>query len=94
GIGGTRMGLHTLSDYNGLCGYKIAEAINTGNYTALIAADSITEFGTYPQQVANALGASALNMGIGGTRMGLHTLSDYNGLCGYKIAEAINTGNY
>lgn len=56
--------------------------------------DSITEFGTYPQQVANALGATALNMGIGGTRLGFHSLPNYDELSGYKIAKAINTGNF
>lgn len=56
--------------------------------------DSITEFGNYPIDVGSTLAATVLNMGIGGTRMGFHTLPDYDELCGYKIAKAINTGNF
>src|SRR5690606_27900927 len=38
GIGGTRMGVHQNADYNELCGYNIAKAIKSGDWTAMQAA--------------------------------------------------------
>uniref|UniRef100_UPI0039AF20E4 SGNH/GDSL hydrolase family protein n=1 Tax=Empedobacter brevis TaxID=247 RepID=UPI0039AF20E4 len=56
--------------------------------------DSTVEFGTIPTQVGSLLGYDIKNCGVGGTRMAVHTLSDYKDLSFYKIAEAINSGDW
>ena len=54
--------------------------------------DSITEFGTYPQQVGDITGLIAYNVGVGGCRMSNHTLPYYDKFSMTKLADAITTG--
>lgn len=56
--------------------------------------DSLMELETYPEQVAAKAGFLLLKAGIGGTRMAAHSDPGYDGLGGYKIAQAIGSGNY
>ena len=62
--------------------------------TTMFCGDSVTEFGTYPEQVAELIGANAIKVGYGGCRMATHPDVNYNELSMYKIAQAINTGNF
>jgi len=62
--------------------------------TVAFIGDSITELGDYPERTAALLGTRVYNFGIGGTRMGVHQNADYNELCGYKLADAINSGDF
>lgn len=55
--------------------------------------DSITEFGTYPTQMANRLGATGYNIGFGGCRWGKHSNALYDEMCMYKVADYIATDN-
>ena len=54
--------------------------------------DSITEFGTYPQQVGDITGLIAYNVGVGGCRMSNHLLPYYDKFSMTKLADAITTG--
>jgi len=56
--------------------------------------DSVTEFGTYPEQIAGLTGATTYKIGFGGARMARHTDSDYNELSMYKLADTIATQNF
>ena len=61
--------------------------------------DSVTEFGNYPDIIANVTGAQTYNIGFGGCRMGTRlsqstTSLMYNQLAMYKIADTIASGNY
>lgn len=51
--------------------------------------DSVTEFGTYPQQVGDILGATTYNVGVGGCRMSYHPDHGYDGFSMTKLANAI-----
>lgn len=65
------------------------------NQTELVElGDSVTEFGTYPDTVAHLLGYKTYNCGVGGTRMSQHPNDYYKDLSFYKIADAIDTGNW
>jgi len=55
--------------------------------------DSITEFGSYPTQLANRLGATGYNIGFGGCRWGKHSNALYDEMCMYKVADYIATDN-
>lgn len=56
--------------------------------------DSITEFGTYPQQIGKLTGAITYNVGVGGTRMRWHPNNGYNQFSMTKLADAITTGDF
>ena len=52
--------------------------------------DSITEFGTYPEQIGDLLGIEAINVGFGGTRLVEHDyVGDYNAFCFCNIVKSI-----
>ena len=52
--------------------------------------DSITEFGTYPEQIGDLLGIEAINVGFGGTRLVEHDyVGDYNQFCFCNIIKSI-----
>ncbi|PJI34075.1 hypothetical protein CU320_01700 [Acinetobacter pseudolwoffii] len=55
--------------------------------------DSITEFGTYPQQIGTRLGASGYNVGFGGCRWAKHTNALYDPFSMYRVADYIATEN-
>lgn len=56
--------------------------------------DSITENGTYPQQIGTRLGLSnAYNVGFGGCRWGTHNNALYDPMCMYQVANYIATDN-
>jgi lysophospholipase L1-like esterase len=55
--------------------------------------DSITEFGTYPEQIGTLTGADVKNVGFGGTRLVTHDgVGHYNHFSMSKLATAITTG--
>lgn len=56
--------------------------------------DSLTEFKTIPELIGKNLGIPFLNVGVGGTRMSYHEDATYGALSFYKIAEAINSGDF
>lgn len=56
--------------------------------------DSITENGTYPQQLAQMIGGSVLRMGFGGCRMANHEDSGYNAMCMNNISQDIFDNDY
>ena len=56
--------------------------------------DSITENGTYPQQLAQMIGGEVLRMGFGGCRMANHEDSGYNAMSMCNISANIKTGDY
>lgn len=56
--------------------------------------DSITENGTYPQQLAQMIGGKVLRMGFGGCRMANHEDSGYNAMCMNNISDDIASGDY
>lgn len=56
--------------------------------------DSITENGTYPQQLAQMIGGKVLRMGFGGCRMANHEDSGYNAMCMNNISDDIAAGDY
>lgn len=55
--------------------------------------DSITEFGTYPQQIGSRLGATGYNVGFGGCRWAKHTNALYDPFSMYRVADYIATEN-
>jgi len=61
--------------------------------TAFFLGDSITQNGDYPARVAARLGCTAVNGGIGGSRLAEHNPT-YAPFSGYKIAQYINSGVY
>lgn len=56
--------------------------------------DSITEFGTYPEQLGKILGAKTLKMGFSGCRMANHSDQYYNELSMCNMAETIASGDF
>lgn len=62
--------------------------------TGVFFGDSITEFGTYPQQVGTITGLTTYNCGVGGCRMSNHPTNGYNQFSMTKIADAITTGDW
>lgn len=56
--------------------------------------DSITEFGTYPEQLGKILGAKTLKMGFSGCRMANHSDPYYNELSMCNMAETIASGDF
>jgi lysophospholipase L1-like esterase len=56
--------------------------------------DSITEFGTYPEQVAQMTGATTYDCSFGGATMSFHPDANYNALSMTKLADAIATGDW
>ncbi len=82
----------------GPTGWKIPGGSNSTNSQFIgkkivFFGDSITEFGTYPEQVASRLGATGYKIGFGGTRWGKHNNALYNEMCMYKVADYIATDN-
>ena len=56
--------------------------------------DSITDSYLMPFEFGEATGANISNYGIGGTRIGHHDLTGYEGLSGYQLAEAMSSNNW
>ena len=59
--------------------------------------DSVTEFGTYPQEMGAYTGTTAYNVGFGGCRMGHDqraAYSYYDQMSMYKLAYTLMTGNF
>ncbi len=56
--------------------------------------DSFFEFGTQASLISARLGATGLNMGFGGCRMGKHQNAGYDGMCMYNIAKAIGDNDF
>jgi lysophospholipase L1-like esterase len=59
--------------------------------------DSVTEFGTYPQEMGAYTGTTAYNVGFGGCRMGHDqraAYSFYDQMSMYKLAYTLMTGNF
>ena len=56
--------------------------------------DSLTENGTYPQQLSALLGCETLRMGFGGCRMGNHEDSGYNAMSMCNMSEDIANNDF
>lgn len=61
--------------------------------------DSVTEFGTYPEQIATITGATTYKIGFGGCRMGKRsgtsaTVLAYDQLAMYRIAQSIEANDF
>lgn len=56
--------------------------------------DSITEFGTIPEQIATITAATTYKIGFGGARMGEFPSSSYDELCMYKVANSVATQDW
>lgn len=57
--------------------------------------DSITASSAgFPGKIGVMLGANIINCGIGGTRMGVHTVNGYDRLSGWTIASAIESNDF
>jgi len=56
--------------------------------------DSITQFGNYPNKIADITGFTVYNVGFGGCRMAYHTNPDYDPFSMTKIADAIESGDF
>ena len=56
--------------------------------------DSLTESYGLPLYFSQNTGAIVSNFGIGGTRAGRHTSNGYKDLSGFKIAEAMKSGDW
>lgn len=65
--------------------------------------DSVTEFGTYPEQIATITGATTYKIGFGGCRMGQRIVNSsdtsgianaYNELSMYRIAQSIESDDF
>jgi lysophospholipase L1-like esterase len=80
-------------DTNGNINIVIPKSQITGK-KVVIFGDSIMEFGTVPEQVANLTGATVYDCSFGGTRMSMHPDVNYDKLCMTRIVNSINTGNF
>ncbi|HHC6618067.1 TPA: SGNH/GDSL hydrolase family protein [Vibrio parahaemolyticus] len=56
--------------------------------------DSIVEFGTIPEQLAEILGATVYKMGFGGCRMAYHSQAIYNPMSMCEISGNIKSGDF
>lgn len=56
--------------------------------------DSVTEFGTYPEQIATITGSTTYKIGFGGCRMARSTSPYYDELSMYKIAQTVASQNF
>lgn len=56
--------------------------------------DSTTEFGNIDTRIANKTGATAHNLGFGGTRMGQSPSAYYNPFCFSNLVDAIVSGDF
>lgn len=81
----TRISNNTVTDWSG----KPAS-----DKTIACFGDSITEFGTYPEQLGKILGAKTLKMGFSGCRMANHSDPYYNELSMCNMAETIASGDF
>ncbi|WP_064467911.1 SGNH/GDSL hydrolase family protein [Lederbergia galactosidilytica] len=62
--------------------------------TIVCLGDSITEFGNYPEVIANRTGATVYNCGFGGTRLANHGEPNYDAFSVAKIVESIVSGDW
>lgn len=70
-------------------------SVNVGtNKHIVFFGDSVTEFGTYPEQCCERIRAVAYKAGVGGCRMGQHQLSDYNAFSMTSLADAVVSSDF
>lgn len=62
--------------------------------TIVCCGDSLTQFGNYPATLGDITGATAYNIGVGGTRLAKHNNVDYDKFSMYRLADAIVSGDW
>lgn len=81
----TRPGNSTVSPWMGMA---------ASEKTIACFGDSITENGTYPQELAQMIGGQTLRMGFGGCRMANHESAGYSAMCMNNMSQNIADNDY